>query len=176
VAVNPLRFLAGLLDAAGIEYALIGGHAVNTWLEPRFTADVDLTIEAGVERMDRLAEILLESGFEQDSLEGADQSSGPDFARFTSSNPQLVLEFQAAKTALQESVIARARTTEYGLRVATPEDLIILKLIANRPKDRIDSMGLCALPGLDWDYLREWARRWDVEALLEELRREGGGG
>lgn len=173
--MNPLPFLAGLLDAAGIEYALIGGHAVNTWLEPRFTADVDLTIEAGIEQMDRLTEVLLEAGFDQGILEGADQSSGPDFARFTSSNPRLVLELQAAKTALQESVITRARTTADGLRVATPEDLILLKLIANRPKDRIDLTGLCARPDLDWDYLREWARRWEIEASLEALRCEVGG-
>lgn len=173
---NPLRFLARLLDAAGVQYALIGGHAVNGWLEPRFTADVDLTIEAGVERMDRLAEVLLEAGFEQNTLEGADQSSGPDFARFTSSDYDLVLEFQAAKTSLQDSVISRAQTTPDGLRIATPEDLIIPKLIANRPKDRIDLLGLCALPTLDWDYLREWARRWEVEASLEALRREVGDG
>ena len=35
------------LDAAGIAYSIIGGHAVNAWLEPRFTADVDVTVAAG---------------------------------------------------------------------------------------------------------------------------------
>jgi hypothetical protein len=35
----------------------------------------------------------------------------------------------------------------------TPEDLIVMKLIAHRPKDRIDLLGLVALPGLDWSYV-----------------------
>ena len=38
--------LLDLLDEAGVEYAVIGGHAVNAWLEPRFTADVDVTVHA----------------------------------------------------------------------------------------------------------------------------------
>ena len=100
MAVNTLRFREGLLDASGIEYALIRGHAVDPPLEPHSTADLELTIEVGVERVDRQAEVLLETGFEQDSPEGADRSSGPDFARFTSSTPQLVLDIQAARTAL----------------------------------------------------------------------------
>lgn len=52
---DPLGALAGILEEAGIEYALIGGHAVNAWVEPRFTADIDLTIEAGVAQMRQLA-------------------------------------------------------------------------------------------------------------------------
>jgi hypothetical protein len=55
---DPLGALAELLEEAGIEYALIGGHAVNAWVEPRFTADIDVTIEAGVAQMERLTAVL----------------------------------------------------------------------------------------------------------------------
>lgn len=166
--------LARLLEDAEVQYALIGGHAVNAWLEPRFTADIDVTIEAGVAQYRRLTEILQRAGFSIEFTEGADQASGPDFVRFTSPDPVAVVEFQSAKTKLQNSVIRRARIQRGALRVATPEDLIVLKLIANRAKDQIDLVGLCALPDLDWDYVERWAREWEVTALLSQFKSPSG--
>ena len=81
-----------------------------------------------------------------------------------------MVEFQAAKTELQERIIRRSLRDSRGLRVATPEDLIILKLIANRSKDQIDLVGLCGLHDLDWDYVERWAREWQVSELLEQIR------
>jgi hypothetical protein len=169
---DPIRDLARLLDSAEISYALIGGHAVNVWVEPRFTADIDITIEAGVGQSERVKELLQGAGFEQDFVEGEEHTSGPDFIRFVSSDGRQVLELQAAKTDLQASLLERARPSEDGVRVATAEDLIVLKLIANRPKDRIDLLSLCQLPGLDWGYVEHWAERWEVSAVLERVRGE----
>jgi hypothetical protein len=55
--------LLDLLDEAGVEYAVIGGHAVNAWLEPRFTADVDVTVHAPPATMDRLSAVLASHGY-----------------------------------------------------------------------------------------------------------------
>ena len=46
----------------------------------------------------------------------------------------------------------------------------MLKLIANRPKDRIDLLGLVQLDGLDWAYVERWAVAWDVADRLRALR------
>jgi hypothetical protein len=167
---DALGRLAEILEAVGIEYALIGGHAVNAWLEPRFTADIDVTIEAAVARIERLGAALKREGFAPAGEHGADPVAGPDFLRFVSDDGHVVLEFQAAKTELQEEVIRRARSDGRALRVATPEDLIVLKLIANRAKDQIDLLGLCALPDLDWAYIERWASEWRVLELLEQIR------
>ena len=59
---DPLGALAEILEEAGVAYALIGGHAVNAWVEPRFTADIDVTIEAGVAQMERLTAVLERAG------------------------------------------------------------------------------------------------------------------
>lgn len=55
--------------------------------------------------------------------------------------------------------------------MATAEDLVILKLIAHRPKDVVDLRGLIALPDLDWAYVEQWAAAWEVADRLEVLRR-----
>lgn len=169
---DPLAVLAEVLAEAEIEYAVIGGHAVNAWLEPRFTADIDVTMTAGAPELDRLRAALARRGFSIAAQYGEDQPSGPDFIRFESEDPRIVLEFQSAKTRLQDEVIRRAQQDARGLRVATPEDLIVLKMIANRPKDRIDLVGLCALPDLDWPYIEQCAAEWELGERLAEFRRE----
>lgn len=164
--------LLDLLDEAGVEYAVIGGHAVNAWLEPRFTADVDVTVHAPPATMDRLKAVLASHGYRVTGEHGATQPSGPDFVRFVSDGAGITLEVQASKTAFQREVLRRAAAAGTP-RIATPEDLIVLKLIANRPKDRIDLLGLLQLDGLDWAYVERWAAAWDVVDRLRALR--GGG-
>jgi hypothetical protein len=168
---TPLVRVARIFAEAGVPYAVIGAHAVNAWLEPRFTADVDLTAQIDGDRLRALAAALEQAGLAIESELGAGLSSGPDFVRFASPDRLLVIEIQGAKTALQREVIRRAVPIADGVRVATPEDLILLKLIANRPKDRADLAGLVRLPDLDWSYVDRAAREWDVAELLAELRR-----
>ncbi|HJW70905.1 MAG TPA: hypothetical protein VJ829_16250 [Candidatus Binatia bacterium] len=59
--------------------------------------------------------------------------------------------------------------------MSTPEeielsDLIVLKLIANRPKDHVDLLGLVQLDALDWAYVEHWAAEWCVADRLRVLR------
>jgi hypothetical protein len=53
-ATDSLADLARILEGSSVDYALIGGHAVHVWLDPRFTADINLTLQAGVAAMTRL--------------------------------------------------------------------------------------------------------------------------
>ena len=66
-----------------LPYALIGGHAVNVWLEPRFTADVDVTVAADSAALARARAALEAAGYRVTAEQGADLPSGPDFVRFT---------------------------------------------------------------------------------------------
>lgn len=170
-ATAPLARVVALLDRVGIEYAVIGAHGVNAWLEPRFTADVDITANIDSDAATKLQAAFAAEGLEIANVLGGALPSGPDFVRFASADRMVVLEIQAAKTDLQRELIRRARRTSDGIPVATPEDLIILKLIADRPKDRQDLLGLLALPGLDWAHVDRWAAEWDVSERLAALRR-----
>jgi hypothetical protein len=165
---DALTRLGRLLARARVEYAVIGAHAVNAWLEPRLTADVDVTIEAGPEAIRRVKQVFEEEGFTASREQGAELPSGPDFVRLTSADEEVVVELQAAKTGFQREVIRRA--TGSGLKVATPEDLIVMKLIANRAKDRADLDGLVRLAGIDWAYVERWAAEWEVLELLHQVR------
>jgi hypothetical protein len=172
--IGDLATLGHTLEREGIEYALIGGHAVNAWIEPRFTADVDIVVAAGADDFQRLKRILAQEGFAVTQEHGAEQPSGPDFVRFECASSPLLIEVQAAKTRFQADAIRRAVPTTTGIRIATVEDLIVMKLIADRPKDRIDLVGLVALPDIDWAYVETWAAEWEVADRLQRIRDQSG--
>ena len=60
---DVLASLGNLLTRTGLPYALIGGHAVNVWIEPRFTADVDVTVQATAADLARLEASLAAEGY-----------------------------------------------------------------------------------------------------------------
>ena len=169
---DVLKVLAQIAAEAELPHVVIGGLAVNVWLEPRFTADIDVTVAADPGAMERARKAFLTRGFAVDREHGAGLPSGPDFVRFVRRDTDPDVELQTAKTAYQDEVIARAVDTEAypGLRVATPEDLIVLKLIAFRAKDRIDLLGLVALSNLDWSYVQGWVDVWEVGDRLRRIR------
>lgn len=168
---RPLVDVARRMERAGVSYAVIGAHAVNAWVEPRVTADIDVTAEVSAGSVRRLVEAFEADGFTVADVHGDQQTSGPDFVRIVSPDAIVVVEVQVAKTAYQRHVIERAVVTADGVRVATPEDLIVLKLIADRPKDRADAAALAGVPALDWGHVEHWATEWRVEERLRRLRR-----
>jgi hypothetical protein len=122
--------------------------------------------------MSRLRSGFVAEGFRVAREHGVALPSGPDFVRFVAPGDALLVEVQAAKTSLQRELVRRAIRSKGGLRVATVEDLIVLKLIADRPKDQGDLDGLARLSGVDWPYVERWAREWGVEPRLQRLRGE----
>jgi hypothetical protein len=170
---GPLGDVARRLDEQAVPYAVIGAHAVNAWVEPRVTADIDVTAEVSASDASRLTDAFEADGFTVTRVHGDAQPSGPDFVRLVSSDGFVVVEVQVAKTAYQRLVIERAVVSEDGVRVATPEDLIVLKLIADRAKDRGDLAALAALPDLDWNHVEHWAGEWRVTDRLRRLRTGG---
>lgn len=70
----------------------------------------------------------------------------------------------------------RRRTVPYEARtiwLVSPEDLVLLKLAADRPRDRIDVQDLFfALGDLDDAYIDHWAEKLGVTAQLATAREE----
>lgn len=103
---------------------------------------------------------------------GGELPSGPDVVRFVSAGGDILVELQAAKTALQREIIQRASVAPSGVRVATREDLIVMTLIADRPRDRLALVGLARLPRIDWLHVEHWAAESQVADRLQRLRAE----
>lgn len=173
-ALSLVAALSALLGDVADELVLIGGVAVNFWRQPRYTHDVDFNARADPALMALISERLGDAGYRVTRSQASDAPSGPDFLQFknTESAAPLIVEFQTAKTDFQELTIARGKrlSADQPFAVATPEDLIVLKLIANRPQDISDCIGLAGLPDLDWDYIDHWCGIWQVEERADGLR------
>jgi hypothetical protein len=166
-----LRGLGEILGPFADRLALIGGLAVNQHRRPRFTDDVDFMAPAGSEIVEAIVRRMAEDGYEVVKSFGEKLPSGPDFIRVARAGSPAV-EFLTAKTDFQDAVITRAVSIEglQNIRIATPEDLVVLKLVANRSQDHLDLLELGRIPALDWSYIEHWAPIWDISDRLADLR------
>lgn len=181
--LSALRSLAAALSREGIDAALIGGVAVSLLAEPRFTRDLDALIIYDTEDIVGLIETLADFDL-RPLFEGAEQ-----FARdsrviaLRHDATGLVVDVQLGCMPFETEVVERAKPSgEPGipLRLATPEDLVILKAIASRPKDLEDIRNIAlTYPDMDRKRIERWVREygelletpelWDrTRALLEE--------
>ena len=79
---------------------------------------------------------------------------------------------------MEEEAIRRARNVEvepgFTMRVATPEDLLLMKFISERPRDREDVEGILIRSGTTMDhiYVKKWlkvfAETLNLPALADE--------
>lgn len=150
--------------------AVIGGIAASLLGQPRFTKDVDLLIAIDDSQWENLLSNLGKFGL-----------SGriPDVMDFARQSRVLLLQHDptgvpvdVAMGALdfEEELIKRAKTVSLGrLRVPVPrpEDLIILKAVAQREQDLADIVRILQVqPKLDLSRIREKVA--EFAAILEQ--------
>lgn len=126
--LEPLRLLVSLLAATETPYALIGGVAVQLLSEePRTTLDIDVALPTFA---DVPTAALQAAGFEHEA-----RHAHSDNWRAPGSGPRkhrIAVQFSAEDVGLAEAVARAAVWQIDGLpvHVATPADLVVLKLAA----------------------------------------------
>ena len=159
--VTAAREVLVWLDRHGWEACLIGGLAIQRWGEPRLTQDVDVTVVVPVGQEPRLLDAIL-TGFEIRRL---------DARAFALQYRVLLLraacgvaiDLALGGSAFEAGCVQRSSTWEIepgcAVRTCSAEDLIILKLVAGRPRDVADIEGVVARqgPALDTEWIRRWA-------------------
>ena len=163
--------LAGALADAGARWYLFGAQAALIWGRPRLTADVDVTVRLDPEDPDALVRTLERHGFRL-RVDPAD-----DFVRRTRVLPfvftpnGLPVDVVLAGPGIEELFLSRAVPVRLGsvtVPVISPEDLIVTKILAGRPKDVEDVRGILfeRLPQLDLAAIRSTLEL--VEAALSQ--------
>jgi hypothetical protein len=172
-----------IIDKRSIPYALIGGVAVRAYAIPRNTNDIDITIALNADDLSPFLDDLQGCGFtvpEAYYRGWLDRVQGMPVikARLYLSGRGIDVDIFLVESRLQKCLMARrvkAETEQREVWIATPEDLVLLKLLANRPRDRLDIEDILFISGqLDVGYLRKWAKETDVEAQLETALRDSG--
>ena len=149
---------SGLLEL-GVGWYLFGAQAALLYGAARLTADVDVTVNLGELSMDALVQSLRKWHFEP-------RIDDPEFLRKTRVVPvvhvptQFPADLVLAGPGLEELFLARAVEKDVaGVRilVARPEDIVVMKILAGRDKDRadIDAVLSAQLSTIDLTMIRE---------------------
>lgn len=164
---RTLFVLTAHLENEGYVYAVMGGLAVRVHSIPRPTYDVDLTISMARSNLPKLFDSLEKLGHtvpESYRRGWVDEVAGMPLVKvrtYVSPTTGVDIDIFLGETSFQKSYLARrvkVTVNEKNLWVVTPEDLILLKLLASRPRDLLDVADILFTQGqLDEVYLRRWA-------------------
>jgi hypothetical protein len=158
------RWIADLLEAAGVPYAVGGAIAYGYWGAARATHDVDVNLFIPASDLPRALDALAPAGLAIDRAAALATAEQRGDARgrigdvpidlFVDSIP---LHAEAARRAVVASLSGRP------MRILSAEDLAIFKLLFFRGKDIVDVERLVALQGARLD--RAYIRRWLVDCV-----------
>ena len=164
-ALELLTALSKVLSSWGRWY-VFGAQAVIAYGVPRLSADVDVTVDLLPQEPERFVREMETAGFAL-RVEDADFVRRTRVLPFVHVSTGMPLDVVLAGSGLEDEFLDRARAVDLGglsVPLIDPEDLIIAKLLAGRPKDIEDVRGVWRLRGQSLDAGR--IRR--ILRLLEE--------
>lgn len=138
---------------------LFGAQAVLVWGRPRLTADVDVTIRLRTEDTVSFRNAMEVAGFRLRLPDPEAFVARTRVLPFLHLATQLPLDVVLASPGIEDTFIERAVRVEIeglSVPVVSPEDLIVMKVLAGRPKDREDVRTVLTerLNKLDVAYIR----------------------
>ncbi len=176
-----LRDFVRLCESSDIPYAIVGGWAVRAYGIPRPTYDVDVTISIEREDLSNFFDSIDALGYDVDDVyrngwTGSVAGMPLVKAKTFVDGRTLTGDIFLAENKFQLSMMSRRRLANVDnltAQVISAEDLILMKLVADRPRDRADVFDIFFMLGqLDEDYLRHWAERLGVSDKLERALSE----
>ncbi|MCD6138212.1 MAG: nucleotidyltransferase [Deltaproteobacteria bacterium] len=168
-----LSRIGASLSKRNLPYMIIGGQAVLLYGEPRLTRDIDITLGVNIDHLDDLLAVVQEL-----SLRPLPKDI-ESFAKQTMVLPALDettgirVDFIFSFTPYETGAIKRARKVrimDQEVNFASPEDLIIHKIFAGRPRDLEDVRTvLLKNPDIDIQYIRKWLKEFDASSDEKEF-------
>jgi Nucleotidyl transferase AbiEii toxin, Type IV TA system len=144
---------------------VIGGQAVIEHGEPRFTADVDLTLCLPPYELRRLLPVLSRLGLRPKPPDPQDHVDRTHVLPSFSPDSRLRVDMSFTDSEYETQAIQHGVDIEIEgvpVRFTSAEDLVIHKLIAWRGVDQQDVRGvLLKNPDIDADYILHWARLFE---------------
>ncbi len=162
--------LSEILGAEEIEWAITDAVAANQYRdEVRATTDLDVILALAGESIDIVGDALQKRGWSSTDVV-ADwllRAEHPRAGR---------LDILATTTEYEVGAIARSNQVafdfdnDHTFNVLAIEDVLILKLVADRYSDNADVESILATyPKLDWDYMCKWIETFELEERLRRI-------
>ena len=161
-----LRHLVDFLEEAVVDYAVLGGIAVSIYSEPRMTQDIDLNIVLGMNDLKRVLGKIPKIRFSAgtSNINKFVNETGVVPMRFFKNGVAGKFDFIIAQNPIEFAGIKRAhfkKILDVRVKIVTAEDLLLHKLLSDRPRDREDARGIILRQGekLDLKYVGTWLKK-----------------
>ena len=158
-----------LLDRHGEQGILIGGVATSLLGAPRLTADIDGLFLMSVDDLPVFMGMAEEEGFLPRIPDAEAFARNNRVLLLVHSNTGINIDISLGILPFEEEAVQRSHRIDIGdlsLLLPSIEDLIVMKAVADRPKDLLDIQSLVrAAPTLDIEYIKKWVK--EFEAALE---------
>ena len=172
--VSPREVFLAAIDTAefgGFPYMLYGGLAAALWGEPRYTEDVDIVLFIPERKAFTFLRQAAKHGFSVDEDLAVQQLQVSGWARlpFGEVKSPWHLDLTLGDTPFDKSALERRKQVKLFDRpvwVASPEDLVVYKLVSSRDRDLMDLRALFKRQkSLALAYLKKWAAWWEKEGI-----------
>lgn len=171
----------GRLESLGLEYMLVGSYASNVWGRPRSSHEAEIVLRITPGDDGRIYEAFRNDYVLEPEALRRDVERGSMFNLIPQSGLFKVDMIPVRKTPYAREEFERRRSARaFGrtLRVASPEDTILYKLVWYRNGGEVsgrqmeDARDVWAVPrgALDEPYLEKWAGDLGVRDLLDRIR------
>jgi hypothetical protein len=144
---QEIQRLASFVRAWNQPAALIGGMAIGARVRVRYTRDLDLMLAVPPGQEQSLLDLARAHGYQYDEAETRHLLAGGLVRMWGPPDRQsgFAVDLLFVDSPFTEELVTRATELELlgaRLRVATIEDLLLLKLEANRPQDIDDILSI----------------------------------
>jgi hypothetical protein len=158
--LDAVRSLADTFAELAAPAMVIGGVAVIARGVPRSTVDIDATVLIESVDLDRLAAVCAANRIVPRVPDALGFARAHQVYLATHQPSGVPIDITLASLPFEREALTRSTLAEYGdvrIQIAEPEDLLIYKLVASRPRDIDDAEQLLLLYGRTMDLAR--ARR-----------------
>ena len=181
----PIAAVQRLIEQLDNQGVIIGGVAASLLGQPRLTADADAMVLLSVEELPRLVELARTEGLQPRIADVVAFARRSRVVLLRHEESGIDVDISLGLLPFEVEAVERSEEHQAGalrIRLPTPEDLIILKAVAHRPKDMGDIEAVIAVQEhLDTKRIAFWVRQFaelletpelwtDLEKLLRKAK------
>lgn len=156
-----------------LPYMIIGGQAVLLYGEPRLTRDIDITLGINIDQTDKVLEIIKELSLKPIPKDIKSFINQTMVLPVLDEDSGIRVDFIFSFTPYESKAIQRARKIKINKKdvcFASPEDVIIHKIFAGRPRDLEDVKSiLLKNPKMDFNYIKNWLECFEISSDKKDL-------
>jgi hypothetical protein len=171
--LSPLAAVQRLLERLDNRGLIIGGVAASLLGKARVTADLDLLVLLSTQDLPRLLDAARQEGLVPRLGDALDFARRQRILLLRHESSGVNVDVALGALPFEVEAVERGCLRSLGeltLRLPTPEDLIILKAVAHRPKDLLDIEAVIAShPHLDRERIRRWVQDFSQALEMPEL-------